>query len=53
MVEAGALLDRYYVPSRYLNAWPSGSPSRRLTREDAERAVSAARTVLEYVRGVI
>lgn len=37
VVEAEVLLGRYYVPSRYPNAWPSGSPSKRLAKEDAER----------------
>ncbi len=51
VLAAGELLDRYYVPSRYPNAWPSGSPSRRLKEVDAREAIRAAELVLNYVKG--
>ncbi|QOJ78761.1 HEPN domain-containing protein [Infirmifilum lucidum] len=53
LLDYGELLDRYYVPSRYPNAWPSGSPSRRLKESDARAALEAAVRILEYVKGNI
>jgi len=50
LFDAGDLLDRYYIPARYPNAWPSGSPSKRLKEADARRAIEAAEKVLDYVK---
>ena len=50
LVDAAELLDRYYVPSRYPNAWPSGSPSKRLREPDARSAIEAAEKILGWVR---
>ncbi len=51
LFDCGDVLDRYYVPSRYPNAWPSGSPSKRLKENDARVALDAAVRILEYVKG--
>ncbi|WP_054842868.1 HEPN domain-containing protein [Vulcanisaeta distributa] len=42
LIRVGDELDRYYVPTRYPNAWPSGAPHRHYTEEDARRAVDHA-----------
>ncbi len=48
VVGCAGFLDRYYVAARYPNAWPQGSPGSHHTREEAERAVRCAETVLRF-----
>lgn len=43
-------LDRFFIPTRYPNAWPSGPPHKHYTQEDAERALEYAGEVLEFVK---
>ena len=42
-------LDKYYIPTRYSNALPGGIPSRVYHREDAKRAISEARKILDFI----
>ncbi len=48
-INVGDGLDRYYVLTRYPNAWPSGAPHRHYTEEDARRAVDHAGRVVSFV----
>jgi HEPN domain-containing protein len=41
-------LDRAYIPTRYPNAHPSGSPRTRYTRGEAERLVRYAADILRF-----
>ncbi len=50
LVRKGDVLDRFYIPTRYPNAWPSGAPYKHYTKEDAELALRYAREVLEFVK---
>ncbi|MHC1586535.1 MAG: HEPN domain-containing protein [Candidatus Hecatellaceae archaeon] len=50
LVEIGEQLDRYYIPTRYPNAWPSGPPHTHYRRDEAEKAVEAARRIIQYVQ---
>ena len=43
VVQAAKTLDKYYVPTRYPNAWVEGVPDEYYTRRDAEDAVRFAR----------
>jgi Uncharacterized conserved protein related to C-terminal domain of eukaryotic chaperone, SACSIN len=43
-------LDRFFIPTRYPNAWPSGPPHKHYTQEDAARALEYAGEVLEFVK---
>ena len=46
---AGALeLDKAYIPARYPNAHPSGSPRNRYTKEEAGRLVKRAEKIIKY-----
>ncbi len=47
------LLDRYYIPTRYPNAWPQGSPGSHHTREETEHAVRCAQTALRFCHGLL
>jgi HEPN domain-containing protein len=46
--EAALELDKAYIPARYPNAHPSGSPRRRYTRSEAERMVAHAEEILKF-----
>jgi HEPN domain-containing protein len=43
------VLENYYIPSRYPDATPGSLPEGLPGREDAERALAAARRVSEFV----
>ncbi len=42
------MLDRFYIPSRYPNAHPSGPASQFYARGDAQQGVMAAEAVVSY-----
>ena len=41
-------LDKVYIPSRYPDALPAGSPSTVYTMREAERMETYAREIIEY-----
>ena len=43
-------LDRHYVPSRYPNALPSGTPHEAYDEPTARRAIACAEEVLAFAR---
>ncbi|MEW6727521.1 MAG: HEPN domain-containing protein [Bacillota bacterium] len=45
-------LDRHYIPPRYPDAYPSGSPFEYYDRETAERAVVCASRLVQFAKGV-
>jgi len=47
--EAGPVLDKYYIPTRYPNGLPGGVPSKAYTADDARQAIQAAEFVLREV----
>jgi len=46
-------LDRYYVPTRYPNAWPALPPYKHYSRDDAEEALRIAVEVVGFVKGEV
>lgn len=48
--DLGAVLDKYYIPTRYPNGLPGGLPSKAYTADDARQAITAADRVLAAVR---
>ncbi|HCW50591.1 MAG TPA: DNA-binding protein [Clostridiales bacterium] len=42
-------LDKYYIPTRYPNGLPGGTPSRAFDRVDSERALALARHAVAFV----
>jgi HEPN domain-containing protein len=46
-------LDKAYIPTRYPDAHPSGSPRRRYTRGEAERMVSHAEHIVTFCAGLL
>lgn len=53
VARCGERLDRFYVPTRYPNAWPQGSPGSHFTREDAEDAIGCAEAILRFCQGFL
>lgn len=48
--EAARELERHYIPARYPDAYPSGGPADFYRHGDAERALAAAKTVINFVQ---
>lgn len=53
MRDAALELDKAYIPSRYPNAHPSGSPRRRYTRAEAERLIMYAEQIVTFCEGFL
>ena len=51
--ELGLELDKAYIPTRYPDSHPSGSPSSRYTRAEAERLVDYANTIIQFCEGLL
>ena len=49
VLEAGALLDRYYIPTRYPNGLPDLTPGQAYFRQDAEISSTSSRQLLSVV----
>lgn len=45
-----ASLDKYYIPTRYPNGLPGGIPAEAFDKDDAQKAISLAETVLLFVK---
>ena len=52
-LEEWAVLDSYYIPTRYPNGFASGKPADYFTFEEAQEAVNAAREVLGFCKSHI
>ena len=46
-------LDRHYIPSRYPDAHPSGTPHEAYDEETSKRAIKAAEEVVNFARKII
>ena len=53
LVDLARELDRFYMPTRYPNMHPSGSPYQYYTKSDAERAVEIAERIVSFCRGKV
>lgn len=53
LIAAARELDRHYIPSRYPNGLPGGTPHGHYTETDATKAVTHAREILDYCEGHI
>jgi HEPN domain-containing protein len=51
VTESAQTLDRHYVPTRYADAFPEGSPHEYYNRVAAEEAINAADQVIDWVQG--
>ena len=46
-------LDKFYIPTRYPNAHPSGSPRKRYTQKEAERMIGYAEKIFEFCKNLL
>jgi HEPN domain-containing protein len=53
LTEAGAKLDRYYIPTRYPNGLPELTPDQAYFEEDAREALGLAGNLIECVERII
>lgn len=53
LIDVALELDKAYIPTRYPNAHPSGSPRRRYTRLEAERMVAHAQQIVQFGEGLL
>lgn len=47
-IQRVSVLDRFYIPTRYPDAHPSGPAAKHYTYRDAEEAIALAREVVEF-----
>lgn len=52
VMQSAKTLDKYYVPTRYPNAWVEGAPHEYYTEQDAKDAIRKAKEIVEWVRDV-
>lgn len=50
LMESAQRLDRFYIPTRYPNAHPMGSPFEFYNAPDAQQAIADAGQVMDFVR---
>jgi HEPN domain-containing protein len=48
LTEAALELDKAYIPARYPNAHPAGSPRGRYTRTEGQRLIDHAQAILQF-----
>lgn len=48
LLDLARMLDRFYIPPRYVDAHPSGPPYQYYTRADAEQAVVSAERITGF-----
>lgn len=49
LTTTGALLDKFYIPTRYPNGLPDGIPSAAYSKEEARDAAKKAREIIRAV----
>lgn len=52
-VKRWAILDGYYVPTRYPNSLPDSIPAKVYTEDAAKEAASLAKEIVDFVKGKI
>jgi HEPN domain-containing protein len=50
VIEAGKILDKFYIPTRYPNGFEEGIPGEYFTKKEATEAISYAEVILEFCR---
>ena len=50
--DACRILNRYYIPTRYPNAFPSGAPIHMFNEDDAKEALCHARKVIDFAKKI-
>lgn len=53
LIDMALELDKAYIPTRYPNALPSGSPRRRYTANEAKRLIEYAQAIHKFCKGLL
>lgn len=53
LISGGLELDKAYIPTRYPDAHPSGSPRTRYTREEARRLIGHGQKILQFCSHIL
>ncbi|MGQ9647606.1 MAG: HEPN domain-containing protein [Thermodesulfobacteriota bacterium] len=53
LIDLALELDKVYIPARYPNAHPSGSPRKRYTKNEAQRIVEYAARIVNFCKGLL
>lgn len=53
MMDGAMELDKAYIPTRYPNALPSGSPRSRYTKGEARRLINHAERIVEFCKDLL
>lgn len=53
LFDGARILDRFYIPARYPNAFESGSPFEYFTRKDAGNGIICGRRLVEFCAGLL
>jgi len=52
-IEESAVLDRYYIPTRYPNGLPDLTPSKYYFQKDAHLCIESAERIINKVRNIV
>jgi len=53
LIDGALELDKAYIPTRYPNAHPSGSPRRRYTAQEARRLIEHAERIINFCQDLL
>ncbi|MFH1570119.1 MAG: HEPN domain-containing protein [Gemmatimonadota bacterium] len=53
LLDAARELDKHYIPARYPNSHPEGSPHEFYTPADARRALDHGQRIVEFCAGLV
>ncbi len=53
LIDIALELDKTYIPTRYPDAYPSGSPSTKYTKKEAERMLAHAEQIVRFCEGLL
>lgn len=53
LIDKALELDKVYIPARYPNAHPRGSPFKLYTRIEAERMISYTGEIIEFCKSIL
>ncbi len=53
LIDLARELDKTYIPARYPDAHPQGSPRRQYTHTEAQRMIAHAERIIEFCEGLL
>jgi len=53
LIEKAKYLDRFYIPARYPNGWPSGIPADYITKEETVNAISYSEKIVQFCKSFL